>query len=124
MMTEVQWNWLVAQTGDVDRADAEDAYLRHGNVRDAAVEIIRRKRNALLEDPLSVTIPGVVATSAAENIRAYERIVAALLTAPPDPTAADAPDEATDILTIIPVQGTWSRTRRTRGYPGRIFHGL
>lgn len=112
-MTEAQWEWLRAQVGDVERVDAEAAYLRLGNVRDAAVEILRARRTALLADPLSVTISGVLTVSTAENVKALERDIAGLLSGPADPTVVvvDVDGAGLDEVRVVPIARRWARPR-------------
>jgi hypothetical protein len=83
--------WLLAQLGEATPiADLEARYTRLGTARAVALEVLRGRLAALLQQPGTVNVSGVVSVAFTENIRAYERQIAALeageITAPDDPT--------------------------------------
>lgn len=82
--------WLLAELGTTtDPADLDARYLRLRAARAVALEVLRERRQALLAQPLKVTVTGVIAVDYGANIAALERQIAALA----DPAAAPAPDE-------------------------------
>lgn len=90
--------WLLAQLGDTTPvADLETRYTRLGSARAVALEVLRGRLAALLQQPSTVNVSGAVAVGFSENIKAYERQIAALeagdIPAPDDPptTGSDAP---------------------------------
>jgi hypothetical protein len=92
--TAVQ-HWLLAQLGTTtDLVDLETRYTRLGTARAVALEILRERLAALRAQPATVTVSGVVGVGFAENIKAYERQIAALEAgenpAPDDPTDGSA----------------------------------
>lgn len=96
--------WLKAQLGTAtDTADLETRLARLGTARPVALEVLRERLAALLQQPGSVNVSGVVSVTVGENIRAYERQIASLEAgvppAPDDPAAPGA--DTSDSLGII-----------------------
>ncbi|MGV9891732.1 hypothetical protein [Streptomyces sp. NPDC003395] len=90
--------WLLAQLGKTtDTADLATRYTRLGSARAVAVEVLRERLADLRAQPSSVNVSAVVSVSYVENIKAYERQIAALeagdIPAPDEapPTSADDP---------------------------------
>lgn len=82
--------WLKGELGTtVDLADLEVRYTRLGTARAVALEVLRERLAALRAQPSSVNVSGVVSVTFAENIKAYERQIAALENG--DPPAPDDP---------------------------------
>ena len=87
--------WLLAQLGPTtDTADLEVRYTRLGTARAVALEVCRERLAVLLAQPATVTVSGVVGVGTAENIKGYERQIAALEAGEP-PAPDDPTDEAT-----------------------------
>ncbi|WP_042174543.1 hypothetical protein [Streptomyces sp. NBRC 110035] len=85
-------SWLLAELGTAtDLVDLEARYTRLGSARAVALEILRERLAALRAQPSTVNVSGVVAVGFAENIKAYERQIAALENGEPP-----APDDPTD----------------------------
>lgn len=98
MDTTVQ-AWLQAQLGtSTDLADLNVRYARLGTGRAVAVEVLRERLAALRAQPSTVNVSSVVAVSYTENIRAYERQIAALEAG--EPPAPDDPDDDTSTDSI------------------------
>ena len=86
--------WLLAQLGkSTDLADLAIRYTRLRTARAVALEVLRERLAALLTQPATVTVSGVVGVGFAENIKAYERQIAALEAG--DPPAPDDPTDGT-----------------------------
>ena len=84
--------WLKGELGTtVDLADLEVRYTRLGTARAVALEVLRERLAALRAQPSTVNVSGVVSVAFTENIRAYERQIAALENGEPP-----APDDPTD----------------------------
>lgn len=84
--------WLISQLGPkTDPADLDARYARLGTARATALEILRERLAALRTQPSTVNVSSVVAVSYTENIKAYERQIAALEAGDPP-----APDDPTD----------------------------
>lgn len=84
--------WLKGELGaTIDLTDLETRYLRLGTARAVALEILRERLAALRAQPSTVNVSGVVAVGFVENIKAYERQIAALENGDPP-----APDDPTD----------------------------
>ncbi|HEX5568031.1 MAG TPA: hypothetical protein VFY14_14075 [Streptomyces sp.] len=100
MDTTVQ-AWLRAQLGkDTDLADLTTRYERLGTARAVALEVLYERLAELRAQPATVTVSGVVNVGTAENIRAYERQIAALEAG--QPPAPDDPESASpDTLGIL-----------------------
>lgn len=90
--------WLLAQLGEATSVtDLETRYARLGTARAVALEVLRGRLAALLQQPVTVTVSGVVGVGFGENIKALERQIANLeagVPAAPDDPAA--PDTSTD----------------------------
>lgn len=84
--------WLKGELGTtVDLVDLETRYTRLGTARAVALEVLRERLAALRAQPANVSVTGVVNVGIAENIKAYERQIAALENGEPP-----APDDPTD----------------------------
>lgn len=91
MDTAVQ-AWLLAQLGEATSVtDLEARYARLGTARAVALEVLRGRLAALLQQPATVTVSGVVGVGFGENIKALERQIASLEAGVPA-----APDDPTD----------------------------
>ncbi|MET9436878.1 hypothetical protein [Streptomyces sp. NPDC006551] len=101
-MTEAIRAWLLAQLGAAtDLTDLEYRYARLGTARAVAIEVLYERIAKLRTQPTSVNLSGVVAVSYTENIKAYERQIAALESGqPPSPDDPAADPTAGDIGTI------------------------
>ncbi|TXS42935.1 hypothetical protein [Streptomyces sp. t39] len=93
--------WLIAQLGTAtDLNDLDTRYTRLGNSRAVALEVLRERLAALLAQPSSISVSGVVSINNSEVIKALERQIAALEAgeppAPDDP-ALPGPDPATSL---------------------------
>jgi hypothetical protein len=83
--------WLKGELGTtVDLADLEARYTRLGTARAVALEVLRERLAALRAQPSTVNVSGVVSVAFTENIRAYERQIAALENG--EPPAPDDPE--------------------------------
>lgn len=81
--------WLIAQLGTATpTTDLDTRYTRLGAARAVAIEILYERKAALIAQPASVNVSGVVAVTYSENIKALERQIAALESGEPP-----APDE-------------------------------
>jgi hypothetical protein len=84
--------WLLAELGTAtDLVDLETRYTRLGTARAVALEVLRERLAALRAQPSTVNVSGVVGVGFTENIRAYERQIAALEAG--EPPAPDDPDD-------------------------------
>ena len=84
--------WLKGELGTTaDLADLEVRYARLGTARAVALEVVRERLAALRAQPATVSVSGVVNVGTAENIKAYERQIAALENGEPP-----APDDPAD----------------------------
>src|SRR5690349_7787912 len=83
--------WLKGELGaTVDLADLDARYTRLGTARAVALEVLRERLAALRAQPSSVNVSGVVSVTFSENIKAYERQIAALENG--EPPAPDDPE--------------------------------
>ncbi|NUS25032.1 MAG: hypothetical protein HOV92_12530 [Streptomyces sp.] len=87
--------WLLAQLGEATPvADLETRYTRLGTARAVALEVLRGRLAALIQQPATVTVTSVVGVGYAENIKALERQIANLEAgipaAPDDPAVIPA----------------------------------
>lgn len=87
--------WLLAELGPTTPlTDLETRYTRLGTARAVALEVLRERLAALRAQPATINVTGAVALNTAENIKAYERQIAALQAgenpAPDDPTDGSA----------------------------------
>lgn len=111
-LTAKQIAWLRSELGDQpDNPTLQAAYDRLHSIRDVAIEQIRTRRNELLASPLAVNLSGVASVNYAENVKAYERRLTALINLDDDPT--DEPGEAVD--GAGPRRGGVVHLTRTRG---------
>lgn len=97
--------WLLAQLGETTSiTDLETRYARLGTARAVALEVLRGRLAAFLQQPATVNVSSVVGVGFAENIKALERQIANLEagipTAPDDPTITD-PDSIGTTLGIL-----------------------
>jgi hypothetical protein len=92
--------WLLAQLGETtSTSDLETRYARLGTARAVALEVLRGRLAALIQQPATVNVSGVVGLGTAENIKALERQIAALEAgqppAPDDPATDDSSEHTT-----------------------------
>ncbi|RSN55621.1 hypothetical protein DMH12_15505 [Streptomyces sp. WAC 04229] len=85
--------WLLSQLGPATSvADLEGRYTRLGAARAVALEVLNERLAALLQQPTTVNVSGVVAVGFAENIKALERKIALLESGqPPAPDDPEGP---------------------------------
>ncbi|MET7713667.1 hypothetical protein [Streptomyces sp. NPDC005407] len=89
--------WLLAQLGTAtDTDDLEVRLARLGTSRAVALEVLRERLAALLAQPASITVPGVVSINYGEIIKALERQIASIEAG--EPPAPDDPDDDGDGL--------------------------
>ncbi|WP_046248848.1 hypothetical protein [Streptomyces sp. MBT28] len=86
--------WLKGELGrTVDLTDLDARYTRLGSARAVALEVLRERLADLRSQPATLTVTGVVGLGTGENIKAYERQIAALESgespAPDDPLDPD-----------------------------------
>lgn len=99
--------WLLAQLGtDTPIADLETRLGRLGTARAVALEVVRERLAKLRAQPSTLNVNSVLSVSFSENIRAYERQIAALEAGEP-PAPDDPVDDSTttDALGIIQLVG-------------------
>lgn len=90
--------WLLAQLGAAtDLTDLEARYSRLGSARAVAIEVLYERKAALIQQPSTVNVSGVVGVGFAENIKALERQITLLEAgtpaAPDDPTDGTSDDD-------------------------------
>lgn len=92
--------WLLAQLGEATPvADLETRYTRLGSARAVALEVLRGRLAALIQQPSTVNVPNAIGVGFSENIRALERQIARLESG--DPAAPDDPaDSSSDDATF------------------------
>lgn len=91
-MDEATRAWLLAQLGTATpTADLDTRYLRLATGRAVAIEVLYERKAALLAQPASVSVSGVVSVVFSENIKALERQISILESGMPP-----APDEDPD----------------------------
>lgn len=84
--------WLLSQLGpDTPVADLETRYSRLGSARAVALEVLNERLAALLQQPTTLNVTGVVGLGFGENIKALERKIALLESG--QPSAPDDPEE-------------------------------
>ncbi|MER5277806.1 hypothetical protein ABT025_18885 [Streptomyces sp. NPDC002809] len=84
--------WLISQLGPkTDLVDLTARYTRLGTARATALEVVRERLAALRAQPSTVNVSSVVSVSYTENIKAYERQIALLVSGEPP-----APDDPAD----------------------------
>lgn len=98
--------WLLSQLGEATpTADLETRYARLGTARAVALEVLRGRLAALLQQPATVNVSGVVGVGTGENIKALERKIAALEAgipaAPDDPTVPGTDDSSLSTLGVF-----------------------
>jgi len=82
--------WLLAQLGEATPLpDLETRYTRLGTARAVALEVLRGRLAALIQQPSTVNVPNAIGVGFSENIKALERQIARLETG--DPAAPDDP---------------------------------
>ncbi|KIZ15400.1 hypothetical protein [Streptomyces natalensis] len=100
--------WLQSQLGpDIDDGDLAARYDRLHSAKAVALEVLHERVNALVAEPLKVTVNGVATIDNSANVAALERRIAQLgseAAAPDDP-----PSESHDLLTTVQL-----RARRRR----------
>lgn len=93
--------WLKGELGPTtDLADLETRYTRLGTARAVALEVLRERLAALRAQPSTVNVSGVVSVGFTENIKAYERQIAALENGEP-PAPDDPADGSSGSLGIL-----------------------
>lgn len=93
-LTVDQLAWLHSEVGAlVVDSDLNVRYDRLESVRDVAIEIIRERRNALLESPLKVTLNGVASIDNSANVSEYDKRLMSLTSLDDDPS--DPGDDTT-----------------------------
>lgn len=103
--------WLLAQLGETtSTSDLETRYLRLGTARAVALEVLRGRLAALIQQPSTVNVSGVVGVGFTENIKALERQITALEGG--DPAAPDDPPPVTDSTATIGLLYLRERARR------------
>lgn len=86
--------WLKAELGTAtDTADLELRYTRLGALRAVALEVLRERLAALLAQPASINVSGVVSINYGETIKALERQILALESGEPLAPDEDADDD-------------------------------
>lgn len=99
--------WLISQLGTAtDLADLASRYTRLGNARAVALEVLNERLAALRSQASTVNLSGAVSVSFTENIKSYERQIAALEAggspAPDDPVPAEVEtDDDPDVFGIV-----------------------
>lgn len=104
--------WLLAQLGETTPvADLETRYSRLGTARAVALEVLRGRLAALIQQPATVNVSSVVGVGFAENIKALERQIenleAGIPAAPDDPA-----DNSSDTTAAIGYVYLHARPRR------------
>jgi hypothetical protein len=104
--------WLLAQLGETTSlTDLDARYTRLGTARAVALEVLRGRLAALLQQPATVNVSTVVSVGTAENIKALERQIAALQAGTP-PAPDDPPTTGTDDTPRIGIAHLIERRRR------------
>lgn len=89
--------WLIAQLGTTTNVtDLETRYTRLGSARAVAIEVLSERKAALLQQPASVNVSGVVGVAFTENIKALERQIALLESGVPAAPDDPAPETTAD----------------------------
>jgi hypothetical protein len=104
--------WLIAQLGTAtDLTDLDTRYTRLGTARAVALEVLNQRLADLRAQASTINLSGAVSVSFTENIRAYERQIAALEAG--GSPAPDEPDPGTeDDGTVL--LGTFQLVERRR----------
>ena len=102
--------WLLAQLGPAtDTTDLEARYARLGSAKAVALEVLAQRRAKLLQDPLRLTVDGVVTLDSSNNLTGVERQIAFVQDATaPDETAVD---DGTPELVVAPLRRSCSWQR-------------
>ncbi|MFC9891434.1 hypothetical protein [Streptomyces pilosus] len=104
-------SWLLAELGTTtDLTDLQARYTRLGTARPVALEVLRERLAALRAQPATVSVSGVVNVGTSENIKAYERQIAALENG--DPPAPDDPDDGSTRSDSLGILRLVERPRR------------
>ncbi|MFF9403474.1 hypothetical protein [Streptomyces sp. NPDC014744] len=90
-LTDAEYAYLRSELGEADRPDLDARYQRLGSLQAVAIEVLRKRRAALVSDPLAVTVQGVATVNNAENVKALERQIAALEDNAPNENAYVSP---------------------------------
>ncbi|WP_045562745.1 hypothetical protein [Streptomyces sp. FxanaA7] len=109
MDTAVQ-AWLLSQLGTATPlADLTARYARLGTARKVALEVLNERLANLRAQAATVNVSSVVSVSFTENIKAYERQIAAL-----EAGGSPAPDETPTTGDDVTVLGTFQLVERRR----------
>ena len=109
MDTAVQ-AWLRSQLGTtINIADLTARYTRLGTARKVALEVLNERLADLRSQAATINVSSVVSVSTSENIKAYERQIAAL-----EAGGSPAPDETTNPGDDATVLGTFQLVERRR----------
>ncbi|MGW3401192.1 hypothetical protein [Streptomyces zhihengii] len=104
--------WLIAQLGTTtDLTDLDTRYTRLGSSRAVALEVLRERLAALLAQPSTINVSGVVSISYSEIIKALERQITALENGEP-PAPDDPADDNTDSSSDFGIIRLVERPRR------------
>lgn len=92
--------WILAQVGESTAvADLETRYARLGTARAVALEVLRGRLAAFLQQPATVNVSSVVGVGFGENIKGLERKIANLEdgipAAPDDPGTSTGDTDTT-----------------------------
>ncbi len=102
--------WLLSQLGTAtDLTDLTARYTRLGTARKVAIEVLNERLANLRAQAATVNVSSVVSVSFTENIRAYERQIAAL-----EAGGSPAPDETPPTGDDVTVLGTFQLVERRR----------
>jgi len=94
--------WLLAQLGETTSVtDLTTRYTRLQSARAVALEVLRGRLAALIQQPATINVSSVVGVGYSENIKALERQIASLEdgipAAPDDPDTGD-PDTTLSVF--------------------------
>lgn len=97
-MDDATRRWLLAQLGTAtDTADLDTRYARLGTARAVALEVLRERLASLLNQPLRLTVSGVVTVDNSGNANQISAQISALESgeppAPDDPAPADGQED-------------------------------
>lgn len=91
-LTDRQTHWLRGQLGALPAdEDLQTLFDDLDSVRDVAIKVLRDRRTALLDSPLSVNVSGVASVNNTENVKALERDINALVGLDDDPSDDEQP---------------------------------
>ena len=111
-LTARELRWLHDELGAaIPDEDLQARYDELESIRDVALAVLRDQRSKLLASPLAVSVSGVASINNAENVKAIERRINALVQLDDNPTddpGQGAADNAPDTLNVV----TLTRTRR------------